>query len=475
MKYLFFLLFSIGVPAVGCSDNMDKPKAPNVIIFYVDDMGFDLGCFGALGHSTPNLDKMANEGMRFTNYLAPQAVCTASRAGLLTGCYPNRIGMAGVLFPNSERGIKKGEMTLAEMFKNKGYKTGMVGKWHLGDKFEYLPLQKGFDNYFGLPYSNDMWPLDYHGKEENINAFQKKCPPLYLIEGNENVTPVNSMEDQSRLTSLYTAYAVDFIKKNKKDPFFLYFAHSMPHVPLAVSEKFKGKSGGGIYGDVMMEIDWSVGEILSALKDEGIGDNTIVIFTSDNGPWKNFGEHSGSTNGLREGKQTVFEGGQRVPMIIKWPNSIQAGTVCNKLVSGIDIFPTLGSLCKLGLPERKIDGIDVTALLLNASASSPRREFYYYYDDNSLKAVRRDDWKLVLPHHSNAFEVNTPGLDGFGGKVSKVQIPMALYDLRRDPGERYDLKDIYPSVVEELQQLAGKAREELGDDLAGDTGSGRRL
>src|SRR5690606_27294476 len=210
-------------------------------------------------------------------------------------------------------------------------------KWHLGDRFEYLPLQKGFDSYFGLPYSNDMWPLDYHGKEENVNAFQEKCPPLFLMEGNEKHTLVNSMEGQSKLTASYTEYAVNFIKQNKQSPFFLYFAHSMPHVPLAVSEKFKGKSGAGLYGDVMMEIDWSVGEVLAALREEGLDDNTIVIFTSDNGPWKNFGDHSGSTQGLREGKQTVFEGGQRVPMIIKWPKAIEAGTISNRLVSGIDI------------------------------------------------------------------------------------------------------------------------------------------
>lgn len=476
MKNSFLSLVLIGMLGACNPDHRMDNDLPNVVIFYMDDMGFgDLSSFGALGHSTPHIDQMANEGMRFTNYLAPQAVCTASRAGLLTGCYPNRIGMSGALFPGSERGIGADEVTLAELFKKKDYKTGMVGKWHLGDKFEFLPLQKGFDDYLGLPYSNDMWPLDYQGREEHVNAFQKECPPLFLMEGNDKINEVNSMAEQAKLTTAYTEYAVDFIQKNKQRPFLLYVAHSMPHVPLAVSEKFKGKSGSGIYGDVMMEIDWSVGEVLAALNAAGVDDNTIVIFTSDNGPWKNFGEHSGSTQGLREGKQTVFEGGNRVPMIIKWPRIIEKGTVCNKLVSGIDILPTLAQLCKLDTITRKIDGVDISGLFVNDPDANPRRSFYYYYDENSLKAVRKDDWKLVLPHRSNDFESSEPRNDGFGGAVSKTDVSLALYDLRRDPGERFNVMASYPDMVEELMQLANEARQELGDDLTGQEGAGRRL
>lgn len=452
-----------------------QSETPNVIIILMDDMGYgDLSCFGALNYTTPNMDEMAKEGMRFTNYLAPQAVCTASRAGLLTGCYPNRIGMAGALFPESQMGLNPSETTIAELLKQKGYATAIFGKWHLGDRKEFLPLQQGFDEYFGLPYSNDMWPYDYLGQKAKPNSFQAKCIPLPIINGNDKIGEINTMEDQAKLTREYTEYAIHFIKKNRNKPFFLYMPHSMPHTPIAASENFKGKSGAGLYGDVMMEIDWSVGQILKTISEEGLDENTLVIVTSDNGPWRNFGNWAGSSGGLREAKMTVFEGGQRVPCVMKWKGQIPEGGVCNKLSSSIDLLPTLASICGLKIPEKKIDGVNITDLLKGKTDVNPRKYFYYYYDANSLKAVRRDDWKLVLQHPSKTYERDVPGNDGNPGKTTNVTFPLALYDLQQDPGERYDVQKLYPEIMEELQKIADIAREDLGDDLTDRKGKNRR-
>ncbi|MGC9375581.1 MAG: sulfatase family protein [Bacteroidales bacterium] len=450
-------------------------KTPNVIIILMDDMGYgDMSCFGALNYLTPNMDKMAKEGMRFTNYLAPQAVCSASRAGLLTGCYPNRIGMAGALFPESKKGLNPSETTIAELFKQKGYATAIYGKWHLGDRKEFLPLQQGFDEYFGLPYSNDMWPYDYLGQKAEPNSFQAKCPPLPLINGNDKVGEIKTMEDQANLTRLYTDHAIQFIKRNKNKPFFLYMPQSMPHTPIAVSKNFKGKSGAGFYGDVMMELDWSIGQVLQTITEEGLDQNTLVIVTSDNGPWRNFGNWAGSSGGLREAKMTVFEGGQRVPCLMMWKGQIQEGMVCNKLSSSIDLLPTLASICGLKTPKNKIDGVNIADLLKGKTDVNPRKYFYYYYNANSLKAVRRDDWKLVLPHPSKTYEKDVPGHDGHPGKTTNVTFPLALYDLQQDPGERYDVQTLYPEIMEELQKIAEKAREDLGDDLTDRKGKNRR-
>lgn len=450
-------------------------KTPNVVIILMDDMGYgDMSCFGALNYTTPNMDKMAKDGMRFTNYLAPQAVCTASRAGLLTGCYPNRIGMAGALFPESEKGLNPSETTIAELFKQKGYATAIYGKWHLGDNKAFMPLQQGFDEYFGLPYSNDMWPFDYLGQKPGPKSFQAMCIPLPLIKDNDKIGEIRTLEDQANLTGLYTEHAIRFIKKNKNKPFFLYIPHSMPHTPIAASKNFKGKSGAGLYGDVMMEIDWSVGQVLKTITDEGLDENTLVIVTSDNGPWRNFGNWAGSSGGLREAKMTVFEGGQRVPCLMKWKGQIPEGEVCNKLSSSIDLLPTLASICDLKTPENKIDGVDITDLLKGKTDVSPRKYFYYYYNANSLKAVRRDDWKLVLSHTSKTYEQDVPGNDGHQGKTTDVTFPLALYDLGQDPGERYDVQTLYPEIMEELQAVADKAREDLGDDLTERQGNNRR-
>ena len=406
--------------------------------------------------------------MRFTNFLAAQAVCSASRAALMTGCYPNRVGISGALFPNAKVGLNPDETTIAELLKEKGYATGMFGKWHLGDKPEFLPTKQGFDEYVGLPYSNDMWPVHYDGKpiaNESDNR-KKSFPYLPLLSNNDTIQEIKTLDDQAKLTGIYTERAVNFIKKNKKGPFFIYLPHSMPHVPIAASAKFKGKSNQGTYGDVLLEIDWSVGEIMKALKENGLDKNTVVIFTSDNGPWLNYGNHAGSSGGLREGKGNSFEGGQRVPCIVRWKGVTPEGVVCNKLTSTIDLLPTIANICGAKLPAKKIDGVDILPLLKGNMDATPRKYFYYYYRRNNLEAVRRDDWKLVLPHEGRTYEGQQPGNDGFPGKAPENHpFPLALYDLRRDPSERYDVKELYPEIVTELQKVADEAREDLGDDL----------
>ena len=321
-------------------------RRPNVVIIFCDDQGYgDVGCYGAEGFETPNLDRMAREGMRFTDFHASTAVCSASRSSLLTGCYPERVGILGALGPGSKTGINENEVLISEILKAEGYATAIYGKWHLGDNKKFLPVNHGFDKYFGLPYSNDMWP--------NHPTAGDHYPPLPLIE-NDKV--IDYLEDQSYLTTWYTDRAVNFIRENADNPFFLYVPHSMPHVPLYVSEKFKGKSKQGLFGDVIMEIDWSVGEILNALKEHGIDDNTLVIFTSDNGPWLSYGDHAGSTGPLREGKGTMFEGGMREPCIMRWPGNIPAGTVCDRLATTMDILPTVTNIAGGRLPSHKIDG-----------------------------------------------------------------------------------------------------------------------
>lgn len=458
---------------------VEKTQNPNIVLIFMDDLGYgDLSCFGATQYKTVNLDRMSAQGIRFTNFVCAQAVCSASRAGIMTGCYPNRVGISGALFPDSRIGLNPQEEIIPEILKKSNYKTGAIGKWHLGHLREFLPLQQGFDEYLGLPYSNDMWRVDNDGTpvtDEKKNSFRHKMPVLPLIEGNEKIREIKTLEDQSQLTTIYTERAVRFISENRKSPFFLYVAHSMPHVPLAVSSKFKGKSQQGMYGDVMMEIDWSVGEILKALETNGLTKNTLVIFTSDNGPWLSFGNHAGSTGGLREGKQDTFEGGQRVPCIMKWPGHIPEGEVCNKLASTIDILPTLANIANCPLPVKKIDGVNILPLLLGDANANPRRSFLYYYRKNSLEAVRKDNWKLVFAHPGVSYIGFKPGADGFpGGSNPNFNFEEGLYDLRRDPGERYDLKEYYPEVVSDLKKLADEARIDLGDDIQNVKGENRR-
>lgn len=470
---LFLLWNAVGTVTFAQKSSLKPvPSQPNVVIIYMDDMGYgDIDLTGAVGYTTPNIDKLAAQGMRFTNFYAAQPICTASRAALLTGCYPNRIGMYDVVRPNSRRGLSDKEETIAEMLRKKGYRTGIIGKWHLGDAKEFLPLQHGFDEFFGLPYSNDMWPLNFDGKP--VEA-KKDLPDLPLIEGNKPIRYIKTLADQNMLTTWYTEKAIDFINRHKKQPFFLYFAQSMVHVPLGVSDKFRGKSKQGLFGDVMMEVDWSVGEVLKALKDNGLEENTLVIFTSDNGPWLRFGNHAGSAGGFREGKSTTFEGGQREPAIFKWPSVVPEGTICNKLSCNIDILPTLAAITGGTLPAHKIDGVNILPLLKGDADANPRDHLLFYFRKNSLEAVRQGNWKLVLPHSYNSYEGILPGKDGWPSRIRKDSTGLALYNLRRDPGERYDVKEMHPEVVSALQKIADEARKDLGDDILGVKGENVR-
>lgn len=440
-------------------------KLTNFIVIYLDDMGYgDLGITGATGYQTPNLDKMAKEGMFFTHYYSPQAVSSASRAGLMTGCYPNRIGLSGALDHNSKIGLSRKEETIASVLKKKNYKTAIFGKWHLGCVPEYMPLQNGFDEYYGIPYSHDMWP--------NHPTAKDYYPPLPLYDG-ETLVAINP--DQSQFTTVFTEKAVSFIRENKNNPFFLYLPHPLPHVPLAVSDKFKGKSKQGMYGDVMMEIDWSVGEIIKAVDDLGLDKNTLIIFTSDNGPWLNYGNHAGTTGGLREGKGNTYDGGQRVPCLMRWKGTIEEGIVCNKLAAGIDILPTLAEIASVPLPEKQIDGVSFLPLLKGNFDATPRTSFFFYYRKNNLEAVTNGDWKLVFSHPGRSYEGFAPGKDGNPGQVNENNyFEGGLYNLRRDPGERYNVRFAYPEIVAELEKIAGQAREDLGDELTGEQGKGRR-
>ncbi len=448
-----------------CGSISAQNKKPNIILVYIDDMGYgDIGITGANSYLTPNFNQMQKEGIFFTQFYSPQAVCTASRAGVLTGAYPNRIGFAGALDHTSKMGLNPDEQTIPELLRTKGYKTAAYGKWHLGHLPEFLPRKHGFDEFFGIPYSNDMWPNHPTGK----NYY----PPLPLIE---NETSTQSNPDQSQFTTLFTEKSLSFIEKNKSNPFFIYLAHPMPHVPLFVSEKFKGKSKQGLYGDVMMELDWSIGQIRNKLKELKMEENTLLIVTSDNGPWINYGNHAGSTGGLREGKGTSFEGGQKVPCLMTWKGVIPAGTICNNLASSIDILPTLAAITGAELSGRKIDGVNIYELMKGDFSQNPRDHFLYYYRKNSLEAIRKGDWKLVLPHHSRTYEGFKPGLDGVPGQVNENHfIEGGLYDLRRDPGERYNVRGDYPEIEAELLKIVKEAREDLGDDLTGNSGKNRR-
>jgi len=462
-----FLVFAVFLFFFSCSEQSEQQDKPvNFVLIYLDDMGFgDITLTGALNYSTPNIDKMAANGLFFSHYYAPQAVCSASRAGLLTGCYPNRVGFSGALDHTANTGINPEEETIAEVLKKKNYATAAFGKWHLGHHKQFLPPNHGFDEYFGIPYSNDMWP----NHPTNKNYY----PPLPLIEGDE---VVETNPDQSRFTTEFTERTVDFIQRNRENPFFVYLAHPMPHVPLFVSDKFKGKSEQGLYGDVMMEIDWSVGEILTALKEFQLEENTVVIFTSDNGPWINYGNHAGSTGGLREGKGTTFEGGQRVPCLVQWKGTVEPGRVDNNLVSGIDILPTIAEVAGTPLPEKKIDGVSLLPLLKSRDAEPPRKSFWYYYRRNNLEAVRDGQWKLVFPHKGRTYEEFVPGKDGQPGQVNEwSEVEPGLYNLRRDPGERYNLLEHHPEIAERLRGIADAARKDLGDELTDNPGENRRL
>ena len=458
-KYIVPLIFLFFFACKNKDSQSEVPtQPPNVVLIFTDDQGYqDVGVFGSPNIETPHLDQMASEGVKLTSYYSAQAVCSASRAGILTGCYPNRIGIHNALGPGNTHGINSTETTMAEMLKANGYHTAIFGKWHLGHYPEFMPNRHGFDEYFGIPYSNDMWP--FHPQQGPIFNFPDL--PLY-----ENETVIDTLIDQSQLTTRITDRSVDFIHRNKDNPFFLYVAHPQPHVPLFVSEKFKGKSERGLYGDVIMEIDWSVGQILDALKKNGLEDNTIVIFTSDNGPWLSYGNHAGSALPLREGKGTAWEGGQREPFIIKYPDKLQAGKVVDIPVMAIDMLPTIARLTDSQLPELTIDGKDVWNVISGETSESPQKAYFFYYRVNELFGVRYGKWKLYFPHRYRTMNGQEPGKDGQPGEYRMIDLEeIELYDVANDISETKNVAKEHPKVVEEIKMLANEMRSRLGDSL----------
>lgn len=432
-------------------------RPPNIVLMFADDLGYaDVGCYGGTELSTPHLDRLAREGCRLTDFYVAQAVCSASRAALLTGCYSNRVGIQGALGPSSLHGIHEDESTMAEVLRQRGYATAIFGKWHLGHHPQFLPLRHGFDEYFGLPYSNDMWP-------KHPTAM---FPPLPLIEG-DRILEFNP--DQSQLTTWYTDRAVQFIEKRGEHPFFVYIPHSMPHVPLFTSKKFAGQSARGLFGDVIAEVDWSMGQILAALDRCQLRDQTLVIFTSDNGPWLSYGDHAGSAQPLREGKGTTWDGGVRVPFIARWPGRIPAGHVSREPAATIDVLPTVARLAEAPLPANKIDGRDIWPLLSGEPTAESPHEALWFYWGAELQAIRSGRWKLHFPHEYRTLVKG--GRDGQPGPYRNVRTELALYDLENDLGELTNVAAANQAIVARLQQLAETARKELGDALTGATGT----
>ncbi|MEI7700326.1 MAG: sulfatase [Planctomycetia bacterium] len=446
---------------------------PNIVLIFMDDMGYaDPGPFGGDAELTPNLNEMAAEGRRFTDFYVSQSVCSASRASLLTGCYNIRIGIQGALGPKSRIGLNSGEMTIAELCRQKAYATACFGKWHLGHEEPFLPLQHGFDEYFGLPYSNDMWPFHPEVMHLPMEERLRNWPSLPLIENNSVIDAEVTAEDQKQLTRRYTEKAVSFIERNHKQPFFLYVPHSMVHVPLYAGAEFQGKSGKGAFSDVLMEIDWSVGQIVQTLRRLQLEDNTLVIFTSDNGPWLSYGNHAGSAGPLREGKGTMFDGGCRVPCIMKWPDRISPGSTCSEPAMTIDLLPTIAELMGGTLPDHPIDGKSISGLMCGeAEIKSPHDALYFYWGPE-LQAVRSGRWKMHFPHNYRTLNGVPGGKDGMPVKYESSKIGEALFDLSQDPGEEQNVLLMYPEITEKLRSLATEARTELGDGST--RGSGLR-
>lgn len=463
-------ILKIGFPTILSGADLDSKtdeKKPNVVLIFIDDLGYgDLGTYGSPDIATPNLDQMAKEGVKFTNFYVAQAVCSASRAALLTGTYSNRIGIHGALDHMAKHGLNPKETTIAEMLKPIGYQTAIFGKWHLGHQPEFLPTNQGFDEFYGIPYSNDMWPN--HPQTKNY------YPPLPLFYNEKVIDTLFS--DQSTLTTDFTQKAVEFIKRNKQSPFFLYLAHPQPHVPLFVSEKFKGKSLKGLYCDVVMEIDWSVGEVMKALIENGLEENTLVIFLSDNGPWLSYSGHSGSAGPLKEGKGTSWDGGVKVPSIMKWKGHIPAGLVQQNPAMSIDILPTIAKLTGASLPSLPIDGKNIFPMLTDANATSQQEAYFIYYNRNELQAVVMGDWKLYFPHKYRSI---APGQafrnDGIPIDYFMIEMKaMELYHIPTDPSESKNVFDQNPEIVLKMNALAEKARADMGDALQNRQGKNTR-
>lgn len=450
----------LSVVAAVASAQADEPPPPNIVLLYADDLGYgDLGCYGSSTAHTPHLDRMAEEGTKLRSFYVAQAVCSASRTALLTGCYPNRLGILGALGPKAEHGIAAGETTLAELLRARGYATAAYGKWHLGHHEPFLPDRHGFDDYFGLPYSNDMGPL---------HPLSHSYPDLPLIEGHRTIA-LNP--DQSQLTRQYTDRAVSFMHDHRAGPFFVYLPYTMPHVPLFASAAFAGKSGKGLYADSVAEIDGSVGRILKTLKELGLDDRTLVLFASDNGPWLSYGDHAGSSGGLREGKATTFEGGVRVPCLVRWPGHVRAGAVSDEPIMTIDVLPTIAGLVGAPVPSG-IDGLNAWSVLSGRpEAKSPHEALFFYWGE-ALQAVRRGSWKLHMAHAYEALE--QPGQDGKPGRYRTQQIGLSLFDLASDPNESTNVAEQHPDVVRQLLRDAEGARGVLGDSATRRKGSGTR-
>jgi len=404
---------TLASPLVGA-----QSRKPNIVFILCDDLGYgDLGCYGSKIH-TPNLDQMAADGIRFTNFSSADPVCSPSRAALLTGRYPTQVGVPRVFFPRDKNGLNLDETTLANVLKAQDYKTICIGKWHLGRPVEYLPTSRGFDEYFGIPYSNDMNPRVLMHNTEVI----------------EDPAPLDT------LTTRYTEQAVQFIGKNKSSPFFLYMPHTYPHIPLGASERFRGKSSEGPYGDAVEELDWSVGLVREALRRNGLERNTLVMFTSDNGPW-----YQGSPGKLRGRKNTTYEGGVREPFIAVWPGKIPKGRVSNGLASMLDIFPTVSRLCGAALPSKTLVGIDIWPLLTGQKESIDR-EVLLYFDDWNLQCARWMNWKLHIARHNTAAYAPPPP----EGRLNYTLAKPELYNLANDPDESYDVAAENPAVVQEI-------------------------
>jgi arylsulfatase A-like enzyme len=438
-----------GAVLSGCADELLKTanspaKKPNFIIIFCDDLGYgDLGCFGSKKHRTPNIDRMADEGMRFTSFYVTSGVCTPSRSSLMTGCYPRRVNMhesgrkEWVLFPVAKKGLNPNEITIAEVLKSRGYATACVGKWHLGDQPKFLPTRQGFDYYYGIPYSNDMG-----SKQRKIN------PPLPLMQ-NEKV--IEAPANQNTLTKRYTEQVIKFITDNKDKPFFVYLPHTMPHNPVHSSDNFRGKSANGGYGDCVEEIDFSTGRILQTLKNLDIDERTLVVFTSDNGAASRWG---GSNLPLSGFKGSTAEGGMREPAVMRWPGKIPAGKTCSELVSTLDMLPTLAQLAGTKPPtDRIIDGKNIWPLMAGKKDATSPHEAFYYYKIDQLQAVRSGKWKLHLP-----FKIKKRNQEKIASNA-----PLKLYDLQADIAEKNNVADRHPDVVKRLLALAEKARRDLGD------------
>ena len=424
-------------------------RAPNYIVIFCDDLGYgDLGCYGSKKNRTPRIDQLAAEGMRFTDFYSSSPVCTPSRSSLMTGCYARRVGMHEdftghwVLIPRSRRGLNPKELTLAEALKEKGYATICIGKWHLGDQPQHLPTAHGFDEYYGIPYSNDM------------QSARRGDPPLPLVD---EKTVIEAPADQATLTQRYTKRAVEFIEKNKTRPFFLYLPHTFPHLPLFASKDFHGKSANGRYGDSVEEIDWSTGQIIDCLDRLKLSNDTVVIFTSDNG---SNGRHGGSNIPLSGAKGSTMEGGMRVPMIARWPGRIPAGSSCKELSSTMDFLPTFASISGAKLSGAKIDGFDISPLLLGKENATSPYEAFYYYRRRQLQAIRWGDWKWHLPLEKTHPNWTTPKATGRGR-------PGRLYNLAKDLRERNNVLKDNPEVLTRMRKLAEQAVSKLGNDASG--------